>query len=109
MHDVSLGRGWSSFDDAGDDDSPGYDNGFGTAPLGGASEAREGFDLFDFKSEVTEGEVTLQQVVERQDKTIQELRRDLQQQREIIQALVDLLGEARVLSKRELKKRVRGK
>lgn len=106
MHEVSLGSGWSSFDD-GEDDS--FGSGFAVAPLSGSTEARAGFDLFDEKSEVVDRKMTLPQIVERQEKTIQRLLQDMQQQREIIQALVDMLGEARVLNKRDLKKRIRKK
>lgn len=66
-----------------------------------------GFSLFDEKSEA-EG-LNLREVVDRHDESIAQLRREIQQQREIITALVDALVEAGVVSKRDIKHRVKRK
>lgn len=71
-------------------------------------EARNDFDLFNEDS-VVEGEHTLQSVVEKQQERIVKLNEELKRQRDVIQVLADLLIEARVISARELKRRVRDK
>jgi hypothetical protein len=63
------------------------------------------FDLFDDESEpLADG--TINAVVERQQKQILSLKEELQRQREVIQVLAQMLTEARVISKRELKRRL---
>jgi hypothetical protein len=63
------------------------------------------FDLFDDESEpIQEG--TLHQAVERQQRQILSLKEELQRQREVIQVLAQMLTEARIISKRELKRRL---
>ena len=51
--------------------------------------------------------MTLQEIVEMHNRKINSLREESQRQREVIQALADLLVEARVISRRELKKKLR--
>lgn len=66
---------------------------------------KSGFDLF---SEVQEkpGRKNLEAYIEIQTKKIMQLQTDLNQQRNIIQALIDILSEKKVVSKREIKKRI---
>jgi hypothetical protein len=67
--------------------------------------ASPSFDLFDEESEpLSEG--TIHAVVERQQKQILSLKDELQRQREVIQVLAQMLTEARIISKRELKRRL---
>lgn len=66
-----------------------------------------GFSLFDEHSAAEDA--TLKSVIERQQERISKLNEELQRQRNVIQSLADLLVEARVISARELKRRVRDK
>ena len=66
-----------------------------------------GFSLFEQEEEPkTKGQMTLQEIVEMHNRKINSLREESQRQREVIQALADLLVEARVISRRELKKKL---
>lgn len=77
------------------------DDGWSEPPAAG------GFSLFDERSE---GEAPgLRDLVDEHEETIDRLQRDLQQQRDIISALVDALVEAGVVSKRDIKHRVKRK
>ncbi len=65
------------------------------------------FSLFDEPSEVqSRNELTLQDVVEKQHQQINKLKSEAQRQREVIQALADLLIEARVISRRDLTRKL---
>lgn len=65
-----------------------------------------GFSLFD---DGPESSPQVQATLDEHEKLIERLRREIQQQREIITALVDALAEAGVVSKREIKHRVKRK
>lgn len=61
------------------------------------------FSLFEEPAEEQTGQsVTLQEIVERHHQQIKDLKSEAQRQREVIQALADLLIEARVISRRDL-------
>jgi hypothetical protein len=67
-----------------------------------------GFSLFEQSEEPQpKAQMTLQEIVEMHNRKINSLREESQRQREVIQALADLLVEARVISRRELKKKLR--
>lgn len=67
-----------------------------------------GFSLFEQSEEPKpKAQMTLQEIVEMHNRKINSLREESQRQREVIQALADLLVEARVISRRELKKKLR--
>lgn len=70
-----------------------------------------GFDLFDDPNASKDRgrELTLQEIVERQQERLKALSDELQRQRDVIQVMADLLIEARVISSRELKQRLRDK
>lgn len=61
-----------------------------------------GFDLF----EPSEVQMPLEELVARNEKRIQNLKRELKGQREVVSSLVDLLVESRVISRKELMQRV---
>lgn len=65
-----------------------------------------GFSLFDEKPDEDDG-LGLRDLVDMHESTIEQLRRELQQQREIISALVEALADAGVVSKRDIKQRVK--
>jgi len=65
---------------------------------------QSGFDLFDEASEAGD---TLHEIVARHEKTIAQLEQQLEQSRNVIQALVDELAEARVIAKRAIKRRLK--
>lgn len=74
-------------------------------------ETREGdsdeFDLFEEEEGEQPGERTLQDIVNAHEKQVRRLEKRLAYQKEVIQVVSELLVEARVISKRELKKRLR--
>lgn len=74
-------------------------------------QAKTSFDLFEEpKTADKKGrDLTLQEIVERQHERISTLTEELQRQRDVIQVLADLLVDARVISSRELKQRLRDK
>lgn len=65
------------------------------------------FDLFDDKDGDEPRERTLQEIVSAHEKQMRRLQKRLSYQKEVIQVVSELLVEARVVSKRELKKRLR--
>jgi hypothetical protein len=66
---------------------------------------RDGF--FDFDEAQAAEDLTLAQVVERQRRIIDKLEREIEYQKGILQTMAELLVEARVLSKRKLKSRLK--
>lgn len=67
-----------------------------------------GFSLFDNESEPPpRQDVTIQDIVEHHNDKLRKLRDENKRQREVIQVLVELLVEARVISRRELTKRLK--
>ena len=75
-----------------------------------AAQPRAGFDLFDEpRAQERPRELTLQEIVERQQERLAKLSEELQRQREVIQVMADLLVEARVINARDLKQRLRDK
>jgi hypothetical protein len=68
----------------------------------------DGFDLFDdpAPAKTEEPEMTLREIVEQNRRTILRLEREIEHQRNVLQTLSDLLVEARVLSRRQLKERL---
>lgn len=88
----------------------GLGSGFGKGSVFGEfdaapSHAADGFDLF----EPSEAQPTLQETVDLQTRQINRLNQELQSQREVLAALVDMLVEARVLNRKELTKLVRSR
>ena len=72
-----------------------------------SSASGSGFDLFsEVETERRAPSGGVEEVVHQQAVMIAQLRKDLEQQRGIIQALVDLLSESRIVSKREIKRRI---
>lgn len=67
-----------------------------------------GFDLFGEEHGLDES-TSVEDKMARQEETIRQLVRELKQQRDIIQAMASLLEEKGVLSKRDLKRRARGR
>ena len=65
-----------------------------------------GFSLFD---DGPDRSADVQATLDEHEKLIERLRREIQQQREIISALVDALADAGVVSKRQIKHRVKRK
>ncbi len=63
------------------------------------------FDLFD-EPKKEESVLTLQQIVEQSHQKIRRLEREVEHQRAILQTLADLLVEARVISRKQLKDRL---
>ncbi len=66
-------------------------------------EKSAGFDLF---SEAEELDENMTKYMEAQAKKITQLERDLERQQDVIQALIDILSERKVVSKRDIKKRI---
>lgn len=64
------------------------------------------FDLFD-EPKREESVLTLQQIVEQNHQKIRKLEREVEHQRAILQTLADLLVEARVISRKQLKDRLK--
>ncbi len=62
-----------------------------------------GFDLF---SEADDSNDDINEFIESQSKKIAKLERDLDRQQSIIQSLIDILSEKKVVSKRDIKKRM---
>lgn len=89
---------------------PGWDepaeNPFARDDGGWSDPSPGGFSLFDDKSEPESGG-DLVTLVQQHEETIAQLQRDVQQAREIISALVDALADAKVVSKRDIKNRVK--
>ncbi len=78
----------------------------GPSSVLGASQ--DEFDLFDEPGEKKEETVlTLQQIVEQNHQKIRRLEREVEHQRAILQTLADLLVEARVISRKQLKDRLK--
>ncbi|WP_158542524.1 hypothetical protein [Lujinxingia litoralis] len=90
--------------DPGVSSAPGFDSGeSGLFPV-----ERQPFGfLDDQETEGAESEPTLAQVVSRQRKHIMRLEREVEYQKSILQALAEMLVEARVLSRRKLKTRLK--
>lgn len=65
------------------------------------------FDLFEEDESEQQRERTLQDIVNGHEKQMRRLKKQLAYQKEVIQVVSELLVEARVISKRELKKRLR--
>lgn len=65
------------------------------------------FDLFEEESGAEPREQTLQDIVNAHEKKIRRLKKRLAYQKEIVQVVSELLVEARVISRSELKKRLR--
>ena len=63
--------------------------------------------IFDLPDERDEGEVTLSQVVKRQRNLIEKLEREISYQKAILQTMTEMLVEAKVLSKKKVKSRLR--
>lgn len=57
--------------------------------------------------EESAGELTIMEVVDRQRKMIRKLEREVEHQKGILQTMAELLIEARVLSRRKLKARLK--
>lgn len=81
----------------------GAQNGHKFAPF--PMEGDAGFDLF----EPSEVQLTLQETVDRQEAQIQRLLQDLQNQRDVLAVLVDMLVEARILNRKELTRLVKAR
>ena len=72
-----------------------------------SDEDDEDFDLFE-ESEVEEThERTLQEIVNAHEKEVRRLRRQVDYQKQVLQIMSELLVEARVISRKELKKRLK--
>lgn len=67
----------------------------------------DGFSLFEGSDAEPAGEMTLQELADLHKTKIDDLKDEAQRQREVIQALADLLVEARVISRRDLKRRLK--
>ncbi len=91
--------------------SQGLQSGFGGGSVFGdfeandPSEGRDGFDLF----EPSEAQLTLQELVEQQEKQIQRLHQEVQNQRDVLAVLVDMLVEARILNRKEVTRLVKAR
>lgn len=68
---------------------------------------RDQSGFFDFPDEDDDDQLTLAEVVERQRKIIDKLEREINYQKGILQTMAELLVEARVLSRRKLKSRLK--
>ena len=77
-----------------------------TARPGSQPKPKGNFSLFDQPAESSAKDLTLQEIVEQHHQKIKGLKEEAQRQREVIQALADMLIEARVISRRELKRRL---
>jgi len=68
-----------------------------------------GFDLFDEEDsgQGGAGELTLREIVERHNDKLRRAKDEAQRQREVIQVLVDILVESRVISRKELTRRLK--
>lgn len=97
------GLGASFWEDGANSISKWGDN----TPAAPAPKKDAAFSLFE-ENPASE-DLTLKSVIERQQERISKLNEELQRQRNVIQSLADLLVEARVISARELKRRVRDK
>ncbi len=82
-----------------------WDEQAGAAPTSAAPAAS--FDLFDVQEDVAKRGVSLQEIVERQQQRVDRLKDELRRQREVIQVLAELLVEARVITRRDLKRRLK--
>ncbi len=68
---------------------------------------RDPTGFFGVDSEVSTPELTIAEIVEGQRKMIRKLQREIDYQKGILQTMAELLIEARVLSRRKLKKRLK--
>ena len=91
--------GWEEGERNDDNPFAREDSGWHDPPSGG------GFSLFDERSEGDS--LGLRDLVQSHEESLDRLRREVQQQREIISALVDALVEANVVSKRDIKDRAK--
>lgn len=89
-----------------EDEEPSDENPFSLKSTSAGDWEKGGFNLFDEQSEAGDA---LRELVEQHEELIERLRRELQQQRDIITALVEALAESGVVSKREIKHRVKRK
>ncbi len=90
-----------------EDEEEAVDDPFSLKSTSAGNWEQGGFSLFDEQSEG--GEAALRELVEEHEEVIERLRRELQQQRDIITALVEALADSGVVSKREIKHRVKRK
>jgi hypothetical protein len=112
--------GWGDGSDFGSDfevdpsagvPSHGLQSGFGGGSVFGnfeandPSESRDGFDLF----EPSEAQLTLHELVEQQEKQVQRLQQEVQNQRDVLAVLVDMLVEARILNRKEVTRLVKAR
>lgn len=67
----------------------------------------EDFDLFDDNDTVEPHEKTLQELTSEHEKKIRQLNRQLDYQKQVLQVMAELLVEARVISRTELKRRLK--
>ncbi len=67
----------------------------------------EGFDLFEASAPERVHEMTIQDMMQAHEDRIAKLKEEAKAQREVISVLVDMLVEARVISKREIKGRLK--
>lgn len=72
-----------------------------------SSNEEEDFDLFAEDSSDEPQTKTLQELTSDHEKKIRRLRRQLDYQKEVLQVMAELLVEARVISRRELKRRLK--
>lgn len=96
---------------------------FGNASLGSSSPGGSGLGTFGFGSqlenpkddqgfdlfEVSEIQLTVQELVDRHEAQIASLRQELKAQRDVVSVLVEMLQEARLLNRKELSKRVQAR
>lgn len=91
--------------------SQGLQSGFGGGSVFGdfeandPSEARDGFDLF----EPSEAQLTLQELVQQQEAQVQRLQQEVQNQRDVLAVLVDMLVDARILNRKEVTRLVKAR
>ncbi len=69
--------------------------------------SQDGFDLFEPSAPERARETTLQDIIQVHEEKIAKLKEEARSQREVISVLVDMLVEARIISKREIKGRLK--
>lgn len=98
--------GWDEESEAEENENPFANNIANSSGWG--NQSGSGFNLFDEQSESGES-ADLRDLLDEHEDVIERLRRELQQQRDIISALVDALADAGVVTKRDIKHRVKRK
>ncbi len=88
-----------------DDSDKGFDEDAFADAFTTGDDSNGGFDLF----EPSEVQMSAEEIIIRNEKRIQNLKRELKGQREVVSSLVDLLVESRVISRKELMQRVNEK